>query len=101
MVVGVVSQVPNLQEGPPSTTDNLGHQHQHQLQRQHQDNGPLHVQPGAGDHEVEAAGVGDVPAAPSLQPLHPLPPAAAVHHHGAAGDADQAGAGERVKNQPT
>ena len=94
MVVGLVSQVLNLQEGPPSTTDNL------LSHNQHQHHGPLHVQPGAGDHEVEAAGVGDVPAAASLQPLHTLPPSAAVHHHGA-GDEHQAGAGERVKNQPT
>lgn len=68
MVLEVVSKVPNLQGGPrPTTTDNLSQQ-----------DGPLHVQPGAGDHEVEAAGVGDDPAAASLQPLHPLPPAAAV-----------------------
>ena len=70
MVVGVVSKVPNLQEGPPSTTD--------KQPTNHQKDGPLHVQPRAGDHEVEAAGVGDDPAAASLQPLHPLPPAAAV-----------------------
>ena len=68
MVVDVVSKVPNLQGIPRSTASS--HQHHH--------HGPLHVQPGAGDHEVEAAGVGDDPAAASLQPLHPLPPAAAV-----------------------
>ena len=85
MVLEVVSKVPNLQGGPrPTTTDNLSQQ-----------DGPLHVQPGAGDHEVEAAGVGHDPAASRLQPVHPLPHAAAASRWQRAGnDAtdDQAGA---------
>ena len=83
MVLEVVSKVPNLQGGPQPTTDNLSQQ-----------DGPLHVQPGAGDHEVEAAGVGHDPAASRLQPLHPLPHAAANSWQRAGDDApdDQAGA---------
>ena len=83
MVLEVVSKVPNLQGGPRPTTDNLSQQ-----------DGPLHVQPGAGDHEVEAAGVGHDPAASRLQPLHPFPHAAASSWQRAGNDAtdDQAGA---------
>ena len=83
MVLEVVSKVPNLQGGPRPTTDNLSQQ-----------DGPLHVQPGAGDHEVEAAGVGHDPAASRLQPLHPLPHAATSSWQRTGNDAtdDQAGA---------